>query len=328
MKSFFLGLSFLFSIQSLYGQESQYIGRPVSTYSIVAYDSTTGQFGVAVQSHWFSVGSLVTWVESGVGAVATQSFVDPRYGKLGIEMMKSGYSAQEALTALLAADEGRDFRQVAMVDKNGIVASHTGAKNIKAAGHVQGVHYSVQANLMEKETVWGAMSRAFELAEGDLADRMYAALEAAQNEGGDIRGKQSAALIVVNNEQSGNSWQDRIYDLRIEDHPDPITELGRLIKLQKAYQFMNEGDVAVEHNDNDGALKAYSAAEEMFPDNLEMKYWHAVALVNMGKNDDALELFSEIFKKDENWRELTPRLVEAGLFPNDEKLLKKIEKLK
>lgn len=301
--------------------------RPVNTYSIVAYDSTTGQLGVAVQSHWFSVGSLVPWIEPGVGAVATQSFVDPRYGKLGIEMMRSGYTANQALKALLEADDGRDFRQVGMVDVHGNVAAHTGEKNIRAAGHRKGAHFSVQANMMEYEAVWPAMARAFESASGDLAERLLAALKAAQAEGGDIRGKQSAALIVVGAEATGNAWQDRLYDLRIEDHPDPIAELERLVRLQQAYTFMNQGDLAIENGDNEAALRFYSSAQEMFPQNMEMQYWHAVALVNMGRVEDSLPMFKRIFSRDGNWKILIPRLVKSGLLPDEKVVIDRIMKL-
>ena len=298
--------------------------RPVHTYSIVARDPETGQLGVAVQSHWFSVGQIVPWAEAGVGAVATQSFVDPSYGKLGLDLMRAGKSAPDALRSLVAGDEGRDVRQVAMIDARGRVAAHTGAKCIEAAGHTVGKTYSVQANLMLNERVWPAMSRAFESARGDLAERMLAALEAAEGQGGDIRGKQSAALIVVTGKPTGRSWSDRLYDLRIDDHPDPLAELRRLVKLQRAYNHMNAGDLAVEHKDNEAALREYSAAERLFPDNLEMTYWHAVALVNMGRVEDSLPLFRRVFAADPNWRTLTPRLSKSGLLPNDPKLIQRI----
>ena len=171
--------------------------RPVATYSIVARDSTTGQLGVAVQSHFFSVGPIVPWAEPGVGAVATQSLVDPAYGPLGLDLMRMGRTAPEALKALVSADKDAEVRQVAMVDAHGNVAAHTGKRAIYAAGHQTGTQYSVQANLMEKPTVWAAMSKAYESSTGDLAERMLAALEAAEAEGGDIRGRQSAAILIV-----------------------------------------------------------------------------------------------------------------------------------
>jgi uncharacterized Ntn-hydrolase superfamily protein len=306
------------------GDEETVPARPVHTYSIVAYDSTTGELGAAVQSHWFSVGSLVPWAEAGVGAVATQSFVDPSYGPLGLALMRAGRSAPDALRALLEGDEGREVRQVAMIDARGRVAAHTGKKNILAAGHVVGDRFSVQANLMENETVWPAMASAFRAARGDLAERMLAALDAAQAAGGDIRGRQSAALIVVSGTPTGRAWQDRVFDLRVEDSPDPLGELRRLVGVARAYNHMNAGDLAVERGDAEGALREYGAAEALVPDNAEMIYWHAVALVNMERVDEALPLFARAFAMDPNWATLTPRLPKAGLLPKNSRLIARI----
>lgn len=298
--------------------------RPVHTFSIVARDPLTGEMGVAVQSHWFSVGSNVAWAEAGVGAVATQSFVDPAYGRDGLGLMRGGAPAGEALQALLAKDEGRDVRQVAMIDARGRVAAHTGAKCIEAAGDHTGKGYSVQANLMSNDTVWPAMARAFEAARGDLAERMLAALDAAQAAGGDIRGRQSAALVVVRGESTGKPWADRIFDLRVDDHAEPLRELRRLVRLQRAYNHMNAGDAAVERKDNEGALREYGAAERLVPDNTEMVYWHAVALANMNRVEEALPLFRRVFAADPNWRTLTPRLVKSGILPDDKRLIDRI----
>jgi uncharacterized Ntn-hydrolase superfamily protein len=298
--------------------------RPVHTFSIVARDAATGELGVAVQSHWFSVGSTVPWAEAGVGAVATQSFVDPAYGKLGLDLMRAGRSAPDALKALLAGDAGRDVRQVAMIDAQGRVDAWTGKNGIQAAGHTTGKDFSVQANLMANERIWPAMAHAFETAKGDLAERMLAALDAAQGEGGDIRGRQSAALIVVSGKPTGRAWQDRVFDLRVDDSPEPLQELRRLVNLQRAYNHMNAGDLAVEKKDNEGALREYSAAEKLVPDNAEMIYWHAVALVNMKRVEEALPLFRRVFAMDSNWAVLTPRLVRPGLLPDDEKLIERI----
>jgi uncharacterized Ntn-hydrolase superfamily protein len=298
--------------------------RPVHTYSIVARDAQTGQIGVAVQSHWFSVGAIVPWAEAGVGAVATQSFVDPSYGKLGLDLMRAGKSAPEALKALLAGDEGRDVRQVAMIDARGGVDAWTGAKDIPAAGHIKGDNFSVQANMMLNERVWPAMADAFRQTKGDLAERMMAALDAAQAAGGDIRGRQSAALIVVTGKPTGRAWADRIFDLRVDDSPEPLKELRRLITLQRAYNHMNAGDLAVERKDNEGALREYSAAERLVPDNVEMIYWHAVALVNMNRVEESLPLFGRVFRMDKNWMELTSRLSKVGLLPDDPKLIERI----
>ena len=298
--------------------------RPVSTYSIVARDPATGELGVAVQSHWFSVGTIVAWAESGVGAVATQSFVDPSYGKLGLEMMRLGRSAPDSLNGLLAADGGRDVRQVAMIDAEGRVSAHTGKRCVAAAGHFVGKDFSVQANMMRNEKVWPAMARAFETTKGDLAARMLAALEAAEAAGGDIRGKQAAALVVVSGKPTGKAWVDRKFDLRVDDHAAPLVELRRLVTLQRAYNFMNEGDLALERSDTTGALKAYGAAQKLVPDNLEMQYWHAVALVSVKRMDESLPLFARVFAADPSWRELTRRLPAAGLLPEDPKLLERI----
>ncbi|MCH8019517.1 DUF1028 domain-containing protein [candidate division KSB1 bacterium] len=298
--------------------------RPVHTYSIVARDPETGQMGVAVQSHWFSVGSLVTWAEAGVGAVATQSLVDVTYGKLGLDLMRAGRSATQALDALKIADPSPEIRQVAMIDAKGNVAAHTGEKCIPDAGHLVGDNFSVQANLMLNKKVWPAMKEAYEKTEGDLADKMLAALEAAQNVGGDIRGKQSAAILIVKGESTGKPWEDRVMELRIEDHPTPIKELKRLVKLHRAYDHMNKGDLAIEHNDVEGALKEYGAAQELFPEHLEMKFWNAVSLVNAGRVDDSLPIFKEIFAKDHNWAILVPRLSRVDLLPKDDAIIDKI----
>ena len=298
--------------------------RPVHTFSIVARDPATGELGVAVQSHWFSVGSIVPWAEAGVGAVATQSFVDPSYGKLGLELMRTGKTGPEALQSLLAGDAGRDVRQVAMIDAQGRVDAWTGKNDIYAAGHFVGKDFSVQANLMLNDEVWPAMARAFENTKGDLADRMLAALDAAQAVGGDIRGRQSAAIVVVTGKPTGQSWKDRTFDLRVDDSSEPLAELRRLVTLQRAYNHMNAGDLAVEKKDNEGALREYSAAETLVPDNAEMIYWHAVALANMGRVDESLPLFRKVFAIDKNWATLTPRLPKSGLLPNDPKLIERI----
>jgi uncharacterized Ntn-hydrolase superfamily protein len=308
----------------LFGQSGPAGVRPVHTYSIVARDSVTGDVGVAVQSHWFSVGSLVTWAEAGVGAVATQSFVDPSYGPLGLELMRAGKTAPQALAGLLASDPGKDVRQVAMVDVHGNVAVHTGDRCIQGAGHATGGGYAVQANLMLNDRIWGAMAKAFESATGPLAERMLAALDAGQSAGGDIRGKQSAAILIVRGKSTGKPWADRIMELRVEDAAEPLQELRRLVRLHRAYDHMNSGDLAVEHNDVDAALREYGAAEEMFPDNLEMKFWHAAALVNAGRTGEALPIFRAVFARDPHWATLVPRLPAAGVLTADETTIRAI----
>ncbi|MDQ1355411.1 MAG: hypothetical protein QG657_5721 [Acidobacteriota bacterium] len=295
-----------------------------ATYSIVAYDKENGQIGVAVQSHWFSVGSSVTWAESGVGAVATQSFVEPSYGPLGLALMRSGKTAQQALAGLLTADPTPDVRQVAMVDIKGNVAAHTGKLCIDAAGNITGNGYSCQANMMEKNTVWKAMAHAYENTKGELVDRLLAALEAAEAEGGDIRGRQSAAILVVKATSSGAPWKDRIYDLRIEDHPTPLVEMRRLVTAAKAYNHMNAGDGYLTDNNVKAALEEYTAAMNIYPGNPEMFFWPAVTMASTGKVEESLPLFKKVFQQDLRWAELLKRLPKVNQFPNDEALLKKI----
>jgi len=298
--------------------------RPAHTYSIVARDPATGELGVAVQSHWFSVGSSVLWAEAGVGAIATQSFTEPSYGPLGLALMRAGRSAPQALAGLVAADPDAAVRQVAMIDARGGVAAHTGARCIPEAGQHIGENYSAQANLMLKATVWDAMARAFESGSGDLAERLMLALEAAQKEGGDIRGRQSAALLVVEGAPSGKPWADRLFDLRVEDHPEPLLELRRLLGVARAYQHMDEGDEAATAGDMERASREYGAAAGLVPDNPEMVYWHAVALASSNRLDEALPLFKQVFAADRNWAILTPRLPKVGLLPDDPDLLKRI----
>jgi len=316
-------LSILLFIGLLFSNDHS-VSRPVNTYSIVAYDDSTGQLGVAVQSHWFSVGSLVPWAKAGVGAVATQSLVKVEYGPEGLKGMEDGKVPHVILSELLSNDEGKDLRQVAMIDANGNVAAHTGDKCIAAAGHQIGNNYSVQANIMENATVWPAMARAFERSKGDLADRMMAALEAAEREGGDLRGKQSAAMLIVSGEPTGIQWQDNILDLRIEDHPTPLKELRRLIRINRAYEHANKGDHYLEINKIDEAMIEYDKASKYYPENPELPYWSAVTLAGVGDVDEALPIFQQVFEKEPKLRELTPRLVDAGLLPDDDDLIRSI----
>jgi len=286
--------------------------RPVHTFSIVARDPKTGELGVAVQSHWFSVGSVVPWAEAGVGAVATQSFAEPAYGPRGLDLMRTGLDAQKALDALVSVDEAEAVRQVAFVDAAGHVAVHTGKSCIESAGHSTGKGYSVQANMMLNDKVVPAMAAAYEKATGPLAERLVAALEAGQAAGGDIRGRQSAALLVVEGDRTDQPWEHRI-DLRVEDHATPVAELRRLLTLHRAYEHMSQGDVAVEKGDMKAALRHYRAAAKLVPDNVEMVFWHAVALATNGREEDALPLFRRVFAEDANWIELTRRLTKPGV---------------
>lgn len=298
--------------------------RPVHTYSIVARDAATGELGVAVQSHWFSVGSSVAWAESGVGAIATQSFIDPSYGANGLVLMETGKSAAEALAGLVAADVHPEVRQVGMVDSGGGTAVHTGALAIQEACDHEGDGFTVQANLMHHDTVCEAMVRAYTASAGDLAERLMAALEAAEAEGGDIRGRQSAALLVVAAKPSGRPWQDRRFDLRVDDHREPLVELRRLLSVSRAYQHMNEGDEQVTQGNIDAAVGEYEAAEALLPGESEPIFWHAVTLASVGRVDESLPLFAEAYRLRPEWKDLVPRLVPAQLLPDDPEMLEKI----
>ncbi len=298
------------------------------TFSIVARDSVTGELGVAVQSHWFNVGPLVGWGEAGVGVIATQSFVNPSFGIRGLELLKQGKTPQQVVDELIASDSGRDVRQLAVLDAQGRSASYTGKNCIQYAGNIAENNYSVQANLMINDKVWPAMSKAFKESKGPLAERLIAALEAGQLAGGDIRGKQSAAIMVFTGNPTGKVWDDKLIDLRVEDSPEPIPELKRLLQVQRAYEHMNNGDLATEKNDMTLAMNEYNAAMQMFPDNLEMKYWTAVTLANNSKVDDALPIFKEVFSKDKNWYDLTGRLPKSGLLTVKDEDLKRILDLK
>ncbi len=297
---------------------------PVTTYSIVARDPETGELGVAVQSHWFSVGSVVPWVKAGIGAIATQSLTDVTYGPLGIELLQAGKTPEQALGGLLKTDEHPEWRQVGMIDAKGNRAAHTGNRCIREAGHVIGENFVVMANLMEKNTVWQAMADAYTNATGDLAERLLAALEAAQKEGGDIRGRQSAAMVIVRGESTGLDYRDRIIDLRVEDSPDPLAELRRLVTLNRAYYLMNEGDERMTQRDTKGAREAYGRAMELAPQVTEIRYWVAVTMFSEGMETEALKLFREVFEKEPLWVEVTRRLPQAGLLANDAGQLERI----
>lgn len=283
------------------------------TYSVVARDPTTGEIGVAVQTHAFAVGRRVPWAEAGVGAVATQSFTNPAFGPDGLALLRQGKTAQETLDALIAGDEGRDVRQVAIVDAAGRVAAWTGERCIPAAGHRTGDGFSVQANMMRDDGVWPAMARAYAAATAmPLAERLLWTLEVAEGAGGDIRGRQSAALVVVRPEASGRPWEDRVVDLRVDDHAAPLAELRRLLHRQRAYERRGAATAALEAGDLETAQREIEAAAAMLPDDLELRFWWAVGLAGAGRVEASLPYFRWVFERDPSWRELTRRLPGVG----------------
>ncbi len=315
-------LLFILYVNCIAAQDA--ISRPISTYSIVALDPQTKQLGVAVQSHWFSVGSVVPWAKSGVGAVATQSLAKIEYGPQGLALMEKGKTAQQALDILLQQDEGEKYRQVGMVDFQGNVASHTGANCMDYAGYKKGSNYTVQANIMARPTVWSAMAEAYEKAEGDLAERMMQALEAAEKEGGDLRGKQSAAMLIVSGEPSGIDWKDIVLELRVEDHPEPLKQLRRLIQIHRAYDHANKGDHYLGEGNMAAALREYDAAAKAYPENPELPYWTAVTLASTGDVERALPIFKEVFEKNPEFKTMTPAVAKSGFLPLDKKTLELI----
>jgi uncharacterized Ntn-hydrolase superfamily protein len=297
------------------------------TYSIAARDPVTGQLGVAVQSHYFCVGGVVTWAEAGVGAVATQAIAEPGYGPHGLDLMRAGSSAPEALAKLTGADPGRDIRQVAMVDSEGRTAAHTGLSTIAEAGHIVGEGFSVQANMMLRSTVWAAMAEAYRSAPGELVDRLLAALDAAEAEGGDIRGRQSAALLIVPAKSSTRPWSDKVFDLRVDDAREPLAELRRLVGISRAYQHVRMAEAAAARGDSSTMRTEFEQAAQLYPENPEMRFWQAVGLMQSEHTEEGLAVLAQIVAADRNWRELALRLPEFMFPRNRPELFERIRKL-
>ena len=283
------------------------------TYSIVARDPQTGRFGVAVQSHYLGVGPVVPWLEAGVGAVATQASVNISFGPMGLEMLRAGRSADEVVAGLVASDERAHVRQLGVVDANGRAAAHTGAECIPACGHLVRDGFSVQGNLLERDTCWPAMAAAYEQALGTgepLVERLLRAMEAAEAEGGDVRGRQSAAIMVVAAEPQQAAWRGRLMDMRIEDHPDPVPELRRIVTMQLAYSMLDEeGDEAKAGRSAD---ERYALARGMSPDAYELVFWKGVELATTGDVEAARRELQVAFAADPRWRTTLQHLAEAG----------------
>jgi uncharacterized Ntn-hydrolase superfamily protein len=325
MKNLFLILFAIFTTQVAFTQVHKTKEPLAHTYSIVARDEVTGELGVAVQSHWFSVGTVVSWAEAGIGAVATQSFANKSFGIRGLDLLRNGLTAQEAVDSLLKDDPAREVRQLAIIDAKGNVATHTGKDCIEYADHINGNNFSVQSNMMLTNKVSKAMADAYQKSSGKpLAERMLLSLEAAQKVGGDIRGQQSAAMIIVLGKSEGKPWEERTVDLRVDDNPAAIKEIRRLYNVHLAYQHMNNGDLAIEKNDMATAMSEYNSAMKMFPQNLEMQYWTAVTLANNKEMTKALPIFKKVFTKEVVWKELTRRLPKVNLLTVSESDLKKI----
>jgi len=282
------------------------------TYSIVARDPESGRFGIAVQSHFLNVGPVVPWLEAGVGGVATQAMVNVAWGPMGLEMLRAGASAEEAVAALVASDPQAQARQVGVVDDQGRAAAHTGSETIPAAGHLVRDGFTVQGNLLERATCWPAMAEAYEagLSEGlSFAERLLRALEAAEREGGDVRGRQSAAIQIVESNVHAAAWRGRLMDLRVEDHPDPVPELRRIVEIYLAYQLTDDaGDAAKAGLDAD---QRYARAREMAPDAYELVFWRGVELAAAGRLAEARRELGIAFAADRRWRTTLEHLAQS-----------------
>lgn len=283
------------------------------TYSIVARDPETGRFGVAVQSHYLGVGPVVPWLEAGVGAVATQASVNISFGPLGLELLRAGRSAEEVVAALVASDAQAQVRQLGVVDATGGAAAHTGTDCIPACGHIVGEGFTVQGNLLERDTCWPAMAAAYRsaLAEGlPFVERLLRAMEAAEAEGGDVRGRQSAAIMIVSADLQQAAWRGRLMDMRIEDHPDPVPELRRIVAMQLAYNLLDdEGDEA---KAGKTGAERYAQARQLSPDAYELCFWKGVELATGGDVEGARRELQIAFAADTRWRTTLQHLADAG----------------
>ncbi len=283
------------------------------TYSIVARDPATGRFAIAVQSHYLGVGPVVPWLEAGVGGVATQASVNTSFGPIGLELLRSGRSAEEVVAALVASDETPQVRQLGVVDADGRAAAHTGADTIPAAGHLVRDGFTVQGNLLERDTCWPAMAEAYEsaLARGlPFVERLLLSLEAAEREGGDVRGRQSAAMQVVDGKLHSAAWRGRLMDIRIEDHPDPVPELRRIATMQLAYDLLDENGDAAQAGLS--AAERYASARELSPGAYELVFWRGVELAVEGDVPGAREELQIAFAADQRWRATLQHLADAN----------------
>jgi uncharacterized Ntn-hydrolase superfamily protein len=295
--------------------------RLAATYSIVARDPETGEIGVGVQSHYFSVGSAVPWAQPGVGAVATQSILEVSYGPKGLAKLSAGEPAESVLAALVEQDAGRALRQVAVLDAEGRSACHSGALCVPAFGHAQGRGWSAQGNMLRSDAVWQGMGPAYERSRGSLAERLLAALEAAEAAGGDVRGRQSAAILVVAGERPANPWEGRLVDLHVEHHAHPLEELRRLLDIHRAHRLFEEARGLFGSGAFERAVPLLEEARKLQPDDVEFAFWTGVAFANAGRKQEARRWLREAYAADASWRELARRLAQVGLFSGGAELI-------
>jgi uncharacterized Ntn-hydrolase superfamily protein len=292
------------------------------TYSILARDPETGAFGIGVQSHFFGVGRLVGWLEPGLGGVATQAFVNVGLGPRGLDLLRSGSAAQQTLDALVAGDEGAGLRQVAVVDSTGRVAAFTGDQNVPAAGSRAGVQVVAQGNMLVSDAVYESMIDAYESSSAPFAERLLVALRAAEEQGGDARGSQSAAIRIVSGERTDAPWEQTLVDIRVDDHVDPIGELTRLLALHRAYETLGAAMFTpgllmgsfenVTEAELAASLSAFEQARVGLGDNLEGAFWQAVVLARAGQASAAEALFEEVFAAAPRFRNYLRSVRQAG----------------
>ena len=275
------------------------------TYSIVARDSETGELGVAVQSRAFNTGAVVPWAAPGVGVVATQSYTEVSYGPLGLELLRAGKSPEQALAELVAADDDSAYRQVAILGAGGQVAVHIGEACIPAAGFAAGDGFSAQANMVDSERVWESMAEAFEGSQGPLAERLLSALDAAEEAGGDWRGRQAGGIVVVGPE--GEPWEREV-DVRVDDHPDPLGELRRLLRLRQAYTAMQ------------GPPGPSEADLEALPE-LDRRLAAIFGAAATGRIDEARRLLRPLLEEEPRWGDFVRTLADRDLLPHAAELL-------
>ena len=283
------------------------------TYSIVARDPETGRFGIAVQSHYLGVGPVVPWLEAGVGAIATQAQVDVSYGPIGLELLRNGRKADQVVAALIASDPTPQVRQVGVVDADGGAAAFTGTETIPAAGHLVRDGFTVQGNLLERETCWPAMATAYEAALRDglpFSERLLRALDAAEAEGGDVRGRQSAAIMIVESTLQATRWKGRILDARVDDHPDPVPELRRLVVLYESYALLDDEGDAVRAGRTEP--ERYAEARARAPEAMELVFWMGIEHAKRGEMEAARRELAVAFAADTRWRTTLQHLADAG----------------
>jgi len=285
------------------------------TYSIVARDQATGQLGVAAQSCYFALGSVLPWARAGVGAVATQSMVDPGYGPLCLGLLAAGMGAGAALAQVRADDEGREVRQVGVVSASGEVASFTGSMCIDHVSHAEGEGYSAQANMMAGDGVCEAMASAFESASGSLATRLVASLLAAESKGGDARGQMSAALIVVDGTQHDHPWDGVLANVRVDHHPDPLPELARLAQVAEAYHLCDVAEEALVRGDAAGALAGSEAGLALLPGEGNLLLSYIGALIGVGRIDEAATEVQKLVASRPPWEGVLRALIDRGFVP-------------